>query len=335
MADDPLYIKLLDKLGVNTTRLKWAVYKREEKARQIMRGGATPSGFQWFKYPHKTCPHCGAINDKESRTCASCGRPVPSMLVYRVSRAFQTIVPQDRPVVTQAFLGLTILFFALQLGIEGFSIRHMMGLDGRFSIVLGSFRGDVVEGLGHYWRIMSFGLLHGGLLHIGMNGYVLNQIGSIIEMRTSKSRMIVLITLAQLTSGLACYIWYWKLNEMAVPVVGASGWIFGLIGYGIVHFHQTGLISVRDQLIKWTGFMLFIGFVVPIISNTGHVGGLLGGMLVALIPTQNRNHPREMDRAWNVAAWICVAVWIVTIVFMFRSLGIHWDGIQELKRSLG
>ncbi|PCJ59531.1 MAG: hypothetical protein COA73_08945 [Candidatus Hydrogenedentota bacterium] len=335
MSDDPLYIKLLDKLGVNTTRLKWGMYKREEKARQVLQGNATPSGFQWFKYPHKTCPHCGAINDKEARVCGSCGQHVPSMLGYRIGRAFQTVLPQDKPVVTSGFLGLIILFFVIQISLQGFSMRTVMGVDGRISLLMGSFRGDVVEALGHYWRFMSFGLLHGGLLHIGMNGYVMNQIGAIIEMRTSKSRMIVLITLTQVSSALACFIWYWKINESAISVVGASGWLFGLIGYGIVHFHQSGLNSMRDQLIKWTGIMLLIGFVIPIISNTGHVGGLLGGMAVALLPSDSRNNRQQLDRIWTVAAWICVAVWLITIVFMFKSVMIHWEDIQGIKRSLG
>jgi len=103
MSEDPLYIRILEKLGVNTTRLKWKLYQKERKVQDIARTGIRPKGLQWLSYPHKICSHCHAINDKEARECSSCNRRLPNMLIYKISRLLTSAASGESPVIIQGF----------------------------------------------------------------------------------------------------------------------------------------------------------------------------------------------------------------------------------------
>ena len=127
MSEDPLYIRILEKLGVNTTRLKWKLYQKERKVQDIARTGIRPKGLQWLSYPHKICSHCHAINDKEARECSSCNRRLPNMLIYKISRLLTSAASGESPVIIQGFLGLMLLFFAIEISFGGFSMENIAG----------------------------------------------------------------------------------------------------------------------------------------------------------------------------------------------------------------
>lgn len=324
MLNDPLYIRILEKLGVNTTRLKWKLYQRERHNQEAARGGVRPKGMQWLSYPHKICAHCRAINDKESKECSSCNRRLPSMFVYRITRLLASSGPSDNPVVIQVFLGLMLLFFAIQVTIGGFALPNIMSPSRVGTIILGGFTVDIFNGAFHSFRWFAFGLLHGGLIHIGFNGYALYNIGPIIESQIGRARMLVLITLSQFASAFACYLWYFKINQITqVVVMGASGWLFGLIGFGIVIFHKMGVTSVRNQLAFWTVFMLGFGFLVGGISNTAHIGGLIAGVGTALLPIGGDLRRPWIDTAWNAASVVSILIWLATMACMFISLAFN------------
>ena len=63
--------------------------------------------------------------------------------------------------------------------------------------------------------------------------------------------------------------------------VGASGAIFGIFGaLLIIEYQQTG--SLAGQAMTLIAINLVISFSVPNISYGGHIGGLIGGILVTL-----------------------------------------------------
>jgi rhomboid protease GluP len=323
MSEDPLYIRILEKLGVNTTRLKWKLYQKERKVQDIARTGIRPKGLQWLSYPHKICSHCHAINDKEARECSSCNRRLPNMLIYKISRLLTSAASGESPVIIQGFLGLMLLFFAIEISFGGFSMENIMMPDNYGLQVLGAFTTHIFQGPFQWFRWTAFGLLHGGLIHIGFNGYALYQIGPIIESQIGRARMLVLITVSQLGAALACYLWYFEINKINTLVIGASGWVFGLLGFGIILFHRMGIPSIRNQLSFWAVFMLGFGFMVGGISNAAHIGGMLGGMLIAILPAGGNVRMPGIDKAWAIIALFSILLWSVTIVFMFVSLSFN------------
>ena len=65
--------------------------------------------------------------------------------------------------------------------------------------------------------------------------------------------------------------------------VGASGAVFGLMGAAVVVMRNRGMNPMESGLGLWIGLNLLITFTIPDISIGGHIGGLIGGALAALL----------------------------------------------------
>jgi rhomboid protease GluP len=331
MADgDPWYIQLLDRLGVNTTRLRWRIYQRQQQAKRLMQEGVGPSKIlPWWSYSNKICPHCRAVNNHDARTCNSCGGRLPSMLGYRMRRILVGSIPKEGAVVSMAFFGLMLLVYGVQISLDGPGFRSIMSPSKNAIDVLGAFFRPFIDRYNEWWRFLSFGLVHGGLIHIGFNSYVLMQVGPMVESQLDRARMLALITCSQLTAAFACYVF-----SPSAPIVGASGWIFGLIGFGIVFAHRAGINTIRDSLIRWAIFILIFGFVINSysagggVSNSAHIGGLVGGLAFGMAPEPGLRNDRLGPRIWASAGWVSAAMWLATIVFMVRSVIVYWPEIQ-------
>lgn len=333
-SGDPWYIRALDQLGVNTTKLRWRLYQREKQAKQILETGVKPPAPSWWSYPNKICPRCRAINNRESKLCDSCGRRLPTMSGYRIRRLVLGAVPSEGPVVSMTFLALMFLFWGVQIVLDGPSGASIMSPSGGAIHVLGAFTPHYAVRGHEIWRFLSSGLVHGGLLHIGMNSYFLVQIGPLLETQLSRGRMLALITISQIASNLMTFFWYALVQGLwYVPLVGASGWLFGLLGYGIVFAHRAGLRPMRDSLIRSAVFMFVLGFMINAsgsgisIGNTAHFGGLIGGLFFGVLPEGNRRSLFS-ERSWNAAAAVFLVMWIATIVLVARYVIVWWPKIS-------
>jgi len=132
---------------------------------------------------------------------------------------------------------------------------------------------------GEAWRLITSAFLHSGFVHLALNMLSLYFLGSFAEITFGRSRFLALYLISGIAGGLA-YLYFGSFNA---PAVGASGAIFGLLG-GVFGFAiRRGTFSTRDpvisQLLLLTGLNLFIGFTIPGVSNTAHIGGLLGGLV--------------------------------------------------------
>lgn len=132
---------------------------------------------------------------------------------------------------------------------------------------------------GEAWRLVTSAFLHSGLTHLAMNMISLYFLGSFAEASFGRGRFFALYFISGIAGGLA-YLYFGTFN---VPAVGASGAIFGLLG-GVFGFTiRRGTFSTRNpvisQLLFLTAINLFLGFTIPGVSNTAHIGGLLGGLV--------------------------------------------------------
>lgn len=137
---------------------------------------------------------------------------------------------------------------------------------------------------GEFWRLLTAAFLHGGLLHLLMNMYMLMVLGRQLEYALGRGRFIVLYAISALGGSAASY-WF---NGIDVPSVGASGAIFGLFAAIFMFGRERGL-NVQE-IAAVVGLNLVIGFVVPGIDWRAHMGGLVTGAIVgwALIPQRNK-----------------------------------------------
>lgn len=132
---------------------------------------------------------------------------------------------------------------------------------------------------GEAWRLITSAFLHSGFVHLALNMLSLYFLGSFAEVTFGRSRFLALYLISGIAGGLA-YLYFGSFNA---PAVGASGAIFGLLG-GVFGFAiRRGIFSTRNpvisQLLLLTAINLFLGATIPGVSNTAHIGGLLGGLV--------------------------------------------------------
>ncbi|MCA1729002.1 MAG: rhomboid family intramembrane serine protease, partial [Actinobacteria bacterium] len=132
---------------------------------------------------------------------------------------------------------------------------------------------------GEAWRLLTSAFLHSGFTHLALNMLSLYFLGSFAEISFGRSRFLALYLISGIAGGLA-FLYFGAFDAQAV---GASGAIFGLLG-GVFGFAiRRGTFSTSDPLIRQllilTAINLFLGATIPNVSNTAHIGGLVGGLV--------------------------------------------------------
>ena len=138
--------------------------------------------------------------------------------------------------------------------------------------------------IGEWWRIFTSAFFHLGLLHLGFNMYVLFLYGPIAEPVYGSVEFAVIYLLCA-AGGSVLTI----LVDPTQFAAGASGAIFGLIGLLFVASRRHHAILGREARMMVAGigsylvFLLVFTFVVPGISWTGHLGGLIVGAVLGFV----------------------------------------------------
>lgn len=154
---------------------------------------------------------------------------------------------------------------------------------------------------GEWYRIISSGFLHFGLIHVGMNMFLLWQLGQLLEPALGRSRFTLLYFTAMVGGATGALL----MNPNGLTG-GASGAVFGLMAAAAVGLQQRGVNPMRTGIGATLMLNLLITFAIPGISIGGHLGGaLVGGVIgyAMLEPKWQRDAPWI---AW-VAPVICIA----------------------------
>jgi len=146
-------------------------------------------------------------------------------------------------------------------------------------ISLGAKYNPLIEN-GQVWRLLTCAFLHSGLIHIGCNMYSLYIIGPQINQIYGAKKYFLIYIISCITSSLLSYLMSPSIS------VGASGGIFGLMG-GLLAFAIIERRKIEKRylasLLQIIIINLFIGLNIKNIDNFGHIGGLLGGLLIGYI----------------------------------------------------
>jgi len=195
----------------------------------------------------------------------------------------------------------------------------LMGPDNLTLVNFGAMYPPLVHE-GQWWRLITAGFLHGGVVHILMNSWVLFDLGAQTEEFYGTGRMIVIYAVSTITGFWASYHW-------APLSVGASAGLFGLIGAMIafgVRERSSQAAAMRSFYIRWAMFGLVMSFL-PHIDMAAHLGGLAGGFAVAYIAgTPRLVGPQE--KLWRAVAGLAIAVTVLAFVKM--ALWLMRGGIQ-------
>lgn len=158
------------------------------------------------------------------------------------------------------------------------------------------------------WRMLTAGFVHdwNGPLHILLNSYAIWIFGRQLEPMLGKVRFLLLY-LVSIFAGSVAVLW---LSNPQVPVVGASGGLFGLMGAYFIIVRSFG--GNGTQIFALIAINLAMGFFVSGISWEGHLGGLIGGMAMAGVYAETRRPNQRMAQvlgAAGVVALLLLATW--------------------------
>lgn len=185
-------------------------------------------------------------------------------------------------------------------------------------LVLGWKDNSLIYLEGQYWRLLTATFLHGGIAHIFMNAFSLYIIGPDTERIYGTWRFLAVYMLAGLSGSVLSYAF------SPNPSVGASGAIFGLFGALGVFFFESrevlGELSSRQLqgLVALLLINLFVGFTSTGIDNFGHIGGLLGGLVVGwmLVPRYKRERlgftPR-LVKSYHPQGWLGAGIVLIVL----------------------
>ncbi len=140
---------------------------------------------------------------------------------------------------------------------------------------------------GQYWRVATYSFLHFNGAHLFVNVLLLFWVGRIVESWVGIAYAAAIYVSSVLSSA-AVILLFHNLHPKAGATVGASGGIFGLLAAALIisHRQSAGSLDPESRLRTWLWIALLAGLGIsflPGISMAGHVGGLIGGTLLACI----------------------------------------------------
>jgi len=139
------------------------------------------------------------------------------------------------------------------------------------------------------WQLLSYALLHGGLMHLAFNMYGLWMFGSELERLWGPRRLLQYYLVCVLVAGLVQFV-VASSAAAPYPTVGASGGLFGLLlGYAMLFPRRTIVLLIPPIPMPAWLFAVLYGVLELVLGISGaqsgvahfaHLGGMLGGWLM-------------------------------------------------------
>lgn len=252
--------------------------------------------------------------------CSNCGRPIcpDCMTPTPVGMRCPECSKERTKVVTARALGGPGTAYVTQAIIAICVVVYLAG--GSFGVA-GNEAGSTswvyqegalwAPGIEHheYWRLVASGFLHSSLIHIGFNMLLLYFLGTEIERQVGPARFGLIYLTALLGGSFGALV-----QTTSAPTVGASGAVFGLMGYLVVEMRRQGVNPLQNQI----GLLLVFNVVLSLrpgsgISFGGHLGGLLFGVLAAVALGTAARPPSRPGRPRWLGPALCGALCVVAV----------------------
>ena len=248
------------------------------------------SGVRCRRCEQPICPDC-MISAPVGFQCPRCVAQAPPV---RTMSSLAT-----RPRITVALIAVSVALFVPSLAAGGGFDSAGPDLVGRLAL----HGPDVADG--EWWRLVTSGFLHFGLIHLGFNMVLLYQLGSMLEPALGPVRFAALYATALLTGSFGAL-----LLQPGARTAGASGAVFGLMAAAFLGMRRRGIDPMQSGIGGLLGINLLLTFVIPGISIGGHLGGLAGGAAAAavLFATEEADHRGRAAGVAGAAALAAAAV---------------------------
>lgn len=210
------------------------------------------------------------------------------------------------PIVTIGLLVMIVVIFAAMYYTGRGSV-------GAVATLFGEKENDLIVA-GQKWRLLTAVFLHGSVAHLVVNGISLLWLGIQME-RIYGSRKFFLVYLA---SGVAGNLFSFAFTS--APSLGASGAIFGLLGAGLIFPLRFSALLTRQersqilrQVIPVVAINLGLNFLPFVeryahLDQWAHIGGLVGGGIMALFLVPDALELEAVSPARNTLLWLVTAL---------------------------
>lgn len=213
------------------------------------------------------------------------------------------IFSQKKPVITYILIVLNVMFY-LFTSIYDINGDILYALANNYEFIK----------VGQFYRLLSSMFLHGDIMHLVFNMYALYALGPQVERYYGKRRFICIYFL----SGLLGSVFSCVFMSSGVLSIGASGALFGLLGsiaYFTYYYRATLQGLLRSSIVPAILLNLSLGLFISGIDLAAHIGGLIGGVLIAMaIGIGDKG--RKTDQINGAIVFVLMFVAMLYMVFM-------------------
>jgi membrane associated rhomboid family serine protease len=272
-----------------------------------------------------SCLKCGtelAVNE-EGVAPVLCDR-CAGTATGRARRSMTTGTLRDYPVTTALVaINLTVFVGMVATG-AGF-----LDFSGQAALAWGGNWGPRTLN-GEWWRLVTAGFVHGGLLHIAFNMWCLLSLGQLSERLFGRFQTFFIYMLTGVGGALLSIAHNPRNLE-----VGASGAIFGIAGallagvkFGNLAISAGEKRSVVSSMVFFVGvnFVLGAGILGSNIDNFCHLGGFITGLLIG-VPMGGFAQKHKLYQ------WLTLLVTTAVLVFGYKELAEKHGTPTELKQA--
>jgi rhomboid protease GluP len=268
------------------------------------------------------CPNCRAFITTKDKICPYCDVQVGPRAVDRMGAdLLGGLIPSAR-FATTIILSLNVGIFLLTLLASASAGGGLMNID-IFTLRRFGATSPLFILHGQFWRLLTAGFLHGGLMHIAFNCWALMDVGAHAEQEYGARRMTAIFLISTVGGFAASTLWGY-LRGADITSVGASAGLFGLIGAMIAYgkaSHGMEASMVKQFYVRWAVYGLLMGLL-PFfrVDNAAHIGGLATGFVTASIAGTPRLVPGVRDKVWDWIAGLMIALTAYAFLRMFLFL---------------
>lgn len=190
------------------------------------------------------------------------------------SKIAEKIFSYKRPIITYAIMTICIIMFVLMYIFGN-------GSEDSYTLIKFGANYDILTKSGELYRLFTSIFLHIGIMHLVCNMYSLFVIGKEIENLFGKWKYLLIYLLSGTCGSMLSLAF--SYNTVSA---GASGAIFGLLGallYFGYHYRTYLGTTIKRSILPVIMFNLVLGFLNPSIDNAAHIGGLVAGILIAML----------------------------------------------------
>jgi len=323
-----LWVGLLNLLGLRSSEWEWRKTRwRMSLEAKIASWEMTERG---IRAPVRMCPACRELVDRNLSVCTACGASMVGVAGGGSKRLFAAILPHFSSL-TSVLMTLNILMLALPLMIWGASptagIFSILSPSGKTMIFFGAKNYGWILETGQYWRLVTAGFLHFGIIHLAMNSYALTILGPLVEESFGWRKTLFVYIVCDIGAFGASLLF----GPRAGVSAGASGPLFGLLGFAFVFARFRAGSRGRAVSQQLMGFitpaivMLFL----PGIDNAAHIGGFIAGAGLAMIMQDGEPRTPPARRLWSLLTLLTLAVLVGAFAMMVIT---YPDNVKLLTR---